>query len=126
MNGVGPKIFHCTHDCPYFNTTSTPFIFSLLKPNNINISDKKAVTIIIPATGILFVALSNPILAELRPATPILIIPTRADALPRFLRIGARASAIPLGDAKPIHNNTRNRKAIFRFMSNQWFVTPVK
>ena len=43
-----------------------------------------AVTSIIPATGTPSVTFSKPIPPEVIPAIPIRMVPTRADALPRF------------------------------------------
>ena len=110
----------------YFSTNLNPFFFILRKLIITTRNDIKDVTVIIPATGILLVAFSKPILAEVDPAIPILIIPSRADAVPSLFRMGARASAIPLGEVNPIHSKTRKRNAMLRFLSNQLFVTPVK
>ena len=41
------------------------------------------------------------VLADANPATPILIVPKMADALPRFSEKGSNASAIALGEVKP-------------------------
>ena len=63
-------------------------------------------------TGTLSFALKSPTLAEINPPIQIWTKPIKADALPKFLEKGARASADPFGNVMPRHARRTKKNEI--------------
>ena len=68
----------------YFICTLRPIDCMRLRPRIRIVREIRVVTVIIPAIGILFVVFNRPTPPDARPAVPMRIVPTNAEALPRF------------------------------------------
>ena len=118
--------------CPFWMKISSLFFYLIAKERLMrflltNKMEKEitAVTTIIPAIGTPSVTFNKPIPPVVNPAIPIRMVPTKADALPNFFWIGARANAIPLGEVNPRHNKIRNKNTIMVFLPYNPFNVPM-